>query len=93
MIEPAFAKILSAKHLEAIPRSAPGPACPAELRIPLEFLISAQGPSAPATGASDQEAIVDHHQAVAARARPVDEDDFRIPDYSRPPPGQNAEPI
>ncbi|HEY6550325.1 MAG TPA: hypothetical protein VIY71_03890 [Solirubrobacterales bacterium] len=83
VIEPAFAEILTAKNLEAMPSPDPIRPCPAELRVPLEFFISTQGPLAPTSEAEGEEAIADRYQAASTRARPIDEDKFRVPDYSR----------
>jgi hypothetical protein len=81
VLEPAFADILAAKNLTSGTASQSRASCPAELRIPLQFLIRTEGPTAPAQ--NDQAFAVDRRQERALQARPVNDEMFEVPNYFR----------
>jgi hypothetical protein len=83
VLEPAFAEILAAKGFANLSPHQDRVICPAELRIPLQFLIRTEGPMAPKSASSDPPLVVDKRLEQAVSDRPVDDDKFQIPNYSR----------
>jgi hypothetical protein len=83
VLEPAYADILDAKGLttDAVPTSRA--VCPAELRIPIQFMIRMEGPMVPARTSDDQSFAIDRHQELALQARPIDGEKFEVPNYFR----------
>lgn len=83
VLEPAFADILAAKGLTSGSAIDSRDVCPAELHIPLQFMIRTEGAVAPTSTSGERTFVVDRHQESALQARPVDEEKFEIPNYFR----------
>jgi hypothetical protein len=83
VLEPAFAEILAAKELTARRPPTNLSMCPAELPIPLQFVISHQGPTAPTKLPGRSGFVIDRRQGEALLQRPIDGDVFQLPNYSR----------
>jgi hypothetical protein len=84
VLYPAFSDILVAKDLGSAITEPKYASCPAELRVPMQFLIRTEGPTSPrANPRQNEQLIMDEYQDRAIQARPVDEAKFQIPSYTR----------
>jgi hypothetical protein len=82
VLHPAFADILMAKELTSRVTLTRLETCPAELRIHMQFLIRADGPTAETTPVGKR-LIADAYQHRAVAARPVAATTFQVPNYAR----------
>lgn len=83
VLEPAFADILASKGLTSGSAIASQGSCPAELRVPLQFMIRTEGAMAPTSTSRERSLAVDQYQEAAVQARPVNGDKFNVPNYFR----------
>jgi hypothetical protein len=84
VIYPAYQEILAAKSLASAAGGTTCRTCPAELRVPLVFHIRTDGPAVHSTMPSDADMlVVDRHANAAFQARPVKDDVFQVPNYTR----------
>jgi hypothetical protein len=84
VIYPAYREILAAKNLTSATGALKYRTCPAELGVPLQFFIRTDGPTAHSTMPPDADTlIVNRREKAALQARPVKDDVFQIPNYTR----------